>query len=69
MTMATKSHEGKCGLYHLCEQESIKYTHLEKMDCVVAIFNQTYNLKTCVYDIIRGPSSEMSMGSLLSSHF
>ena len=36
MKMATKSHEGKCGPCHLCEQESTRYTHLDKMDCVVA---------------------------------
>ena len=30
MKMATKLHEGKCGPCHLCEQESTKYTHLEK---------------------------------------
>ena len=34
--MATKLHVGKCGPCHLYEQESTKYTHLEKMDCVVA---------------------------------
>ena len=36
MKMATKLHEGKCCPCHLCEQESTKYTHLEKKDCVVA---------------------------------
>ena len=30
MKMATKLHESKCGPCHLCEQESTKYTHLEK---------------------------------------
>ena len=49
--MATKLHEGKCGPCHLCEQESTKYTHLEKMDCVVAklICDLYIYAEKCVY--------------------
>ena len=39
------------GPCHLCEQESTKYTHLEKMDCVVAklICDHYKYAEKCVY--------------------
>ena len=49
MKMATKLHECKCGPCHLCEQESTKYTHLEKMDCVVAKFICDLFMQRSVY--------------------
>ena len=48
--MATKLHKGKCGPCHLCEQESTKYTHLEKkMDCVVAKLICDHFMQRSVY--------------------
>ena len=49
MKMATKLHEGKCGPCHSCEQESTKYTHLEKMDCIVAKLICDLYARKCVY--------------------